>query len=125
MKFSPEQIQEMQSKLASADTHQDIIDIAKEYGEDISVEDIKSFAESFQSMDGDETDELQPMSREDLDSISGGANSDIPQYDIIREYYKQKGPNPAFILCIYYIPSPICYEIIQVIEKECPYEPQS
>ena len=43
---------------------------------------------------------------------------DIPQLETIRNYYREKGPNLAFILCIYYIPSPICYEIIQVIEKE-------
>ncbi len=37
---------------------------------------------------------------------------------LLKRYYMQKGPNLAFILGIYYVPSPIMYEVIQVIEKE-------
>lgn len=37
---------------------------------------------------------------------------------LLKRYYLQKGPNLTFILGIYYIPSPIVYEIVQVIEHE-------
>ena len=37
---------------------------------------------------------------------------------LLKRYYLQKGPNLTFILGIYFIPSPIVYEIVQVIEHE-------
>ncbi len=37
---------------------------------------------------------------------------------LLKRYYLQKGPNPTFILGIYFIPSPVVYEIVQKIEQE-------
>lgn len=111
MKFSSEQIKEIQAKMANAKNPEDIVKIAKELGEDISVDDVAKFIEEHPNA-------RKPLSEDELEHVIGGEQVDIPQYEIIRDYYKEKGPNSAFILCIYYIPSPICYEIIQVIEKE-------
>ena len=43
---------------------------------------------------------------------------DVPKYEVIKDYYREKGANLAFILCIYFIPSPSCYDIIKLIEEE-------
>lgn len=111
MNLSEEQIKEIQEKMVNAESPEEIVKIVKDLGEDISVEDIERFIDKH-------PDKIEPLSIDDLESVNGGEEIDIPQFQAIRDYYREKGPNAAFILCIYYIPSPICYEIIQVIEKE-------
>ncbi len=39
-------------------------------------------------------------------------------YSFIKRYLQQKGPNLAFVLGIYFIPSPVVYEMIQLMEHE-------
>lgn len=111
MKFSNEQAKQLQERLAAEKNPAEAAKIARELGIDLSAEDME---EVLAKVSGG----AQELSDDMLEKISGGAEPDIPQYELIRDYYRQKGPNPAFILCIYYIPSPICYEIIQVIEEE-------
>ncbi len=53
-----------------------------------------------------------------LSYIKSIETENITQYKEIKRYYREKGANFAFTLCIYYIPSPFCYEIIEHIEKE-------
>lgn len=111
MKLSGEQIKEIQEKMVNAKSPEELVEIIKEFDEDITVDDITNFREKY-------PDKIEPLGLEDLEQINGGEELDIPQFKTIRDYYLEKGPNSAFILCIYFIPSPICYEIIQVIEKE-------
>lgn len=42
----------------------------------------------------------------------------IPQYGVIKQYLMEKGANLAFILGIYYIPSPSVYDIIKIMEYD-------
>lgn len=111
MILSSEQAKLLQEKLAEEKNPEKAAKIAKEYGIDLSTENMEQLLEEISGG-------VQELSDDMLEKISGGEEVDIPQIETIREYYRQKGPNLAFILCIYYIPSPICYEIIQVIEKE-------
>ena len=37
---------------------------------------------------------------------------------LLKRYYMQKGPNLTFVLGIYFVPSPVVYEIVQNIEQE-------
>ena len=114
MKLTNEQAKQLQEQLAKNPA--EAAQMAKEYGVDLSVEDVEQVLENVSGG-------VQAISDDVLEKISGGENVDIPQFEIIRDYYRQKGPNPALILCIYYIPSPICYEIIQVIEEEEGHRP--
>ena len=61
-----------------------------------------------------------PLSDEELEKISGGIEVDKEafQYDVIKRYYFQKGAQLAFILFIYFIPSPTGYDVIKYIEWE-------
>lgn len=110
MNLTKEQAQQLQEKLAGKKDPEEVAKLAKELGIDLSAENVEEILGNISG--------VQALSDEDLEKISGGEEIDIPQYETIREYYREKGPNMAFILCIYYIPSPICYEIIQVIENE-------
>ena len=38
------------------------------------------------------------------------------QYGMVKRYLMERGPNFAFILGIYYVPSPIMYEVIHLME---------
>lgn len=111
MKLTNEQAKQLQEKLAEEKNPGNAAKTAKEFGIDISAENMEQLLEKVSGG-------AQALSDDMLEKISGGNGGDIPQYELIRDYYRQKGPNPAFILCIYFIPSPICYEIIQVIENE-------
>ena len=111
MNLTEEQIKNFQKRVLNAKSKEEVVAIVKEMGVDTTVEEIDQFLENAPK-------NLEPLKDEELEAVVGGVNApDIPQYDAIKKYYEQKGPNPAFILCIYYIPSPICYEIIQVIES--------
>ena len=61
-----------------------------------------------------------PLSDEELEKVSGGIEVDKEafQYDVIKRYYFQKGAQLAFILFIYFIPSPTGYDVIKYIEWE-------
>lgn len=109
MNLSKEQATQLREKLAANKNPEEVAKVAQEYGIDLSTEDAEQILANVSGG-------VQAISDDVLEKINGG--EDIPQYATIRDYYKQKGPNAAFILCIYFIPSPICYEIIQVIEKE-------
>lgn len=111
MNISEEMIKEFQEKMTNATSSEEVVQITKELGKDISLEEATAFLK-------DRPVGVEPLSDDELEQVSGGEDIDIPQYEIITDYYKEKGPNLAFILCIYYIPSPLCYEIIQVIEEE-------
>ena len=111
MKFSIEQAKELQEKLTELKNPEEAAKAAKELGIDLSAENME---EILAKVSGG----VEALSDDMLEKINGGEEVDIPQFEVIRDYYRQKGPNLAFVLCIYYIPSPICYEIIQVIEKE-------
>lgn len=114
MKLTDEMIKDFQKKITNATSLEEVVAIAKEMGEDISLEEAAQILEEIPA-------EIKPLSENELNSVVGGATirkEDIPMYDTIVNYYMEKGPNLAFIMCVYYIPSPICYEIIQIIEKE-------
>lgn len=112
MKLSNEQISALQDKMAAARTSEEIVEIQKEMGNDISVEDAAQLLAAFRNAEEELTDNM-------LENISGGIEIDnVPQYEVIKDYYKEKGANLAFILCIFFIPSPTCYDIIKIIEEE-------
>lgn len=112
MKLSNEQIIALQNKMAVAKTPEEIVEIQKELGNSISLEDAAQLLATLKHSEKELTDDM-------LESISGGIEIDnVPQYDVIKDYYKEKGAILAFILCIYYIPSPTCYDIIKIIEEE-------
>lgn len=104
----------MQDQLKAANTPEELIKAAKAMGYDLTDADA---AELLATVNAEKENEGKLVD-ESLKPVNGGEQVDIPQFETIRNYYKEKGPNLAFVLCIYYIPSPICYEIIQVIEKE-------
>lgn len=114
MELKKEQCEQLQEKLTAASSPDELMNAANAMGCDLTDADaaeLLATVNARKETEGKLADEL-------LKPVNGGEQLDIPQYQMIRDYYKQKGPNPALILCIYYIPSPICYEIIQVIEKE-------
>ena len=43
---------------------------------------------------------------------------ECPMWGVIKRYLQQKGANLAFILAIYYIPSPTMYDAIKIMEYE-------
>ena len=101
MKLSDEQVQQLQEKLAAEKNPAEAAKIAKEYGIDITAEDMEAV----------------------LAQVSGGGSygqldlTDF-QYTAIRGAYERKGPNEAFVTCIYLIPSPICWDIVGAIEEQ-------
>lgn len=59
------------------------------------------------------------LDEKELDMVCGGVKfAYIPQRGFIKRTLMERGPNFAFILGIYYIPSPIMYEVIQAMEDE-------
>lgn len=116
MKLSNEQIKTLQKELITAKTPEEIAAIREKLEDDVTIEDFDQLLATAHNM-------RKELSEDVLENITGGIQtSDIPQYDVIKDYYKEKGANLAFILCIYYIPSPICYDIIQIIEEEAKLE---
>lgn len=111
MKLTKEQCQQLLDQVS--DNPAEIKKTAHEMGIDLSDELAEKFREK--AREG-----KKEVSDEELDSVVGGIElgEDIPNLDVIREYYDEKGPNLAFILCIYYIPSPSCFDIIKLIEEE-------
>lgn len=114
MELKKEQCELLQEKLTAANSPEELVKAVKAMGCDLTDADAAGIWAKVKTPEETEG----KLADESLKPVNGGKQEDIPQYEMIREYYKQKGPNPALILCIYYIPSPICYEIIQVIEKE-------
>lgn len=110
MKLTGEQAQQLQEKLAKNPA--EAAQMAKEFGVDLSTEDMEQVL-------GKVSGGVQAVSDDALENISGGIEiNNVPNYDVIKDYYKEKGANLAFILCIYFIPSPSCYDIIKIIEEE-------
>lgn len=114
MELKKEQCELLQEKLTAASSPEELVKASNAMGCDLTDADA---AELLATVNAKKENEGK-LTDETLKPVTGGVQPDIPQYEMIRKYYKEKGPNPALILCIYYIPSPICYEIIQVIEKE-------
>lgn len=115
MNFSKEQLEQLRGKLAAAKSPEEITAIAKELGYEIPAEDAAEFIASVRN----EKNKAELLADDRLDGVNGGFDVDsIPQYQAIKDYYCQKGANLAFIFCIYFIPSPLCYEIVEVIEDE-------
>lgn len=128
MNLSIEQAQQLQEKLAANKNPEEAAKIAAEYGIDLSAEAVEQILDKVSGG-------VQALSDDALENISGGENvnpREVPQFQILKDYYKHlmtcdpadypksggNPPNLTFILCIYYIPSPICYEIVQVIEED-------
>lgn len=114
MALEKEQYAQLQATLKTAQNPDGIVKAAKMLDYQISDEDAAALFTEIQSSKEPEGKILD----EGLKVVNGGITTDqIPQYQEIREYYKTKGPNFAFTLCIYYIPSPFCYDVIEYIEK--------
>lgn len=110
MKLSNEQAKQLQEKLAKNPA--EAAQMAKEFGVDLSAEDMEQVLDKVSGG-------VQMLSDDALEKASGGIEiNNVPNYDVIKDYYKEKGANLAFILCIYFIPSPTCHDIIKLIEEE-------
>ena len=114
VKLSEDKIWQFQGRMMAAKNPEDVVSVAKEMGYEMPEEDAAGF---LATVKGEEDDGSIPD--EMLSSVNGGIEiGDVPQYDVIKDYCKEKGANLAFILCIYFIPSPSCYDIVQIIEQE-------
>ena len=113
MKISNKQGSQLQEKLAKNNNPEETAKIAQECGIDVSVEEME------QIMNKVSSDE-QELSDDELETVSGGIEigDDFPHYQDIKEYYLEKGANLAFIFCIYFVPSPSCYDMIKLFEEE-------
>ncbi len=59
------------------------------------------------------------LNEKELMNVAGGNSlRDIPEYNLIKEFYITKGINSAISLCLYYYNSADSYEIIRMIGEE-------
>ncbi len=112
MKLSNEQIKQLHEKLDAASNSEEAAKAAQELGIDISADDMGKVLENVGG--------VQAMSENALEKISGGTAIDLPPhvYNAIKDAYEDGGPSLAVATCIFYIPSPICYEIVHTMEHE-------
>ncbi len=112
MKLTKEQVNQLQEKLAGNKNPEEIAELAKECGIDISAEDMKKVLEDANGM--------QALSDDETAKVSGGSDIDLPPhiYRAIKEAYEEGGPSLAVATCLFYIPSPICYNIVHTMEHE-------
>lgn len=112
MKQSKEQLDRLLKKLPAAKSAEEIMQIAKESGREIPVDDAARFLEKRKTGQEALTDET-------LAAFYGGFGTDsVPHYQDIKDCFIARGANQAFTLCIYYIPSPLCEEIVELCEEE-------
>lgn len=112
MKLTNEQAKHLHDKLAVAKNPEEAAKVAKEFGIEVPAEALGNILENVGS--------IQTLSDNALEKINGGEWLDIPEdtYEAIRVAYDQGGPQLAFPVCIYFIPSPLCNEIIYGVEEE-------
>ena len=118
MALKKEQIEQLQDKLLMAQNAEEIANAVKAAGCEMPDAEAAGFLAKVKA----EGETEGKLADEAMLPVSGGIEvSNVPQYQVIKDYYYEKGPNLAFILCIYYIPPPTCYDIIKLIEHEEEY----
>lgn len=86
-----------------------------------TLDELRAFAAEHGVAVGDENMQNGALPDVALEKVSGGdfvIDKEATHYDLVKRYYFQKGAQLAFILFIYYTPSPIGYDVIQIIEDE-------
>lgn len=105
MKLSNEQIKQLHEKLDAASNSEEAAKAAQELGIDFSAEGMGKVLENVGG--------VQAMSENALEKISGGTAIDLPPhvYNAIKDAYEDGGPSLAVATCIFYILSPICFNV--------------
>lgn len=112
MNLSKSQLEQLSKEMTAASGPAESAKIANAYGIDLS-------AEGMEDILGKVSAGVRELSDDALETINGGIEiNNVPNYDEIKQYYREKGANLAFIMCIYFIPSPSCYDIVKIIEQE-------
>ena len=105
----------MQDKLTGTNTPEELIKAAKAMGFDVSAEEA---AETIAKAKASEKAEGK-LEDEHLTAVNGGSGvTDLPEFEMIKSFYKEKGINSAISLCLYYYKSNVCYDMVKLIGEQ-------
>lgn len=105
----------MQDKLTTANTPEELIKAAKAMGYDLSEAEAADVLAKVQEKKETEG----KLADEHLTAVSGGSGvTDLPEFEMIKSFYKEKGINSAISLCLYYYKSNVCYDMVKLIGEQ-------
>lgn len=105
----------MLDKLTAANTPEELIKAAKTMGYDLSEAEAAGVLAKVQETKRTEG----KLADECLTIVNGGSGvTDLPEFGMIKSFYKAKGINSAISLCLYHYKSDICYEMVKLIGEQ-------
>ena len=105
----------MQDKLTGANTPGELIKAAKAMGYDLSEAEAAGVLAKIHETKGTEG----KLADECLTTVNGGSGvTDLPEFEMIKSFYKERGINSAISLCLYYYQSNVCYDMVKLIGEQ-------